>query len=54
LAANLAMSLLNKRQLRTGYESAVIEQKKAVINFKLTLLTTVGGVSDVMESSEIP
>ncbi|MBD3906457.1 efflux transporter outer membrane subunit [Chryseobacterium sp. Ch-15] len=52
LAANLAMPLLNKRQLKTGYKTAIIEQEKAVINFKQTLLTAVGEVSDAMAKSQ--
>ncbi|MGE4512769.1 MAG: efflux transporter outer membrane subunit, partial [Chryseobacterium sp.] len=52
LAANLAMPLLNKTQLKTGYETAVIEQEKAVSNFKQTLLTAVGEVSDAMAKSQ--
>lgn len=52
LAANLAMPLLKKRQLKTGYETAIIEQEKAVINFKQTLMTAVGEVSDAMAKSQ--
>lgn len=52
LAANLAMPILNKRRLKTGYETAIIEQEKAVINFKQTLMTAVGEVSDAMAKSQ--
>ena len=52
LAANLAMPLLNKRQLKTGYETAIIEQEKAIIAFKQTLMTAVGEVSDAMAKSQ--
>ncbi|MCD1116772.1 efflux transporter outer membrane subunit [Chryseobacterium turcicum] len=52
VAANLAMPLLKKRQLKTGYETAIIEQEKAVINFKQTLMTAVGEVSDAMTKSQ--
>lgn len=52
LAANLATPLLNKRQLKTGYETAIIEQQKAVINFKQTLMAAVGEVSDAMAKSQ--
>lgn len=52
LAANLTMPLLKKRQLKTGYETAIIEQEKAVINFKQTLMTAVGEVSAAMAKSQ--
>lgn len=52
LAANLTMPLLKKRQLKTGYEIAIIEQEKAIINFKQTLMTAVGEVSDAMAKSQ--
>lgn len=52
LAANLAMPLLKKRQLKTGYQTAIIEQEKAVVNFKQTLMTAVGEVSDAMAKSQ--
>lgn len=52
LAANLAMPLLKKRQVKTGYETAIIEQEKAVITFKQTLMTAVGEVSDAMAKSQ--
>lgn len=51
LAANLAMPLLNKRSLKTAYETAVIEQEKAAITYKQTMLTAVGEVSDAMAKS---
>jgi len=52
LAANLAMPLLQKRQLKTAYETAIIEQEKAVITFKQTMMTAVGEVSDAMAKSK--
>lgn len=52
LAANLAMPLLQKRQLKTAYETTIIEQEKAVITFKQTLMTAVGEVSDAMAKSK--
>ncbi len=52
LATNLAMPLLQKKQLKTTYETAIIEQEKAVITFKQTMMTAVGEVSDAMAKSK--
>ncbi|MDC8103992.1 TolC family protein [Chryseobacterium sp. B21-037] len=51
-AANLAMPLLQKRQLKTAYETAVIEQEKAVIAFRQSMMTAVSEVSDAMAKSK--
>ncbi|AYN04764.1 efflux transporter outer membrane subunit [Flavobacterium sp. 140616W15] len=48
IAANLAQPIFRKRALRTAYEVAVIEQEKAVIQFKQSYITAVGEVSDAM------
>ncbi|WP_345988380.1 TolC family protein [Chryseobacterium sp. Chry.R1] len=52
LAANLAMPLLQKRQLKTAYETAIIEQEKAVIAFRQSMMTAVSEVSDAMAKSK--
>jgi len=51
LAINLTQPVFQKRALRTGYENAVLDQKIAVIQFKQTMLTAVGEVSDAMARS---
>ena len=48
IAANLAQPIFRKRELRTAYEVAVIEQEKAVIQFKQSYITAVGEVNDAM------
>ncbi|WP_330747012.1 efflux transporter outer membrane subunit [Chryseobacterium sp. CP-77] len=52
IAANLAMPLLQKRQLKTAYETAKIEQEKAAINFRQTVMNAVSEVSDAMAKSK--
>ncbi|NAW50062.1 efflux transporter outer membrane subunit [Elizabethkingia argentiflava] len=52
LAANLALPVLQKRQLRTDYQIALIEQQKAAINFKQTFMNAVGEVSDAMAKAK--
>ncbi|KFF28182.1 efflux transporter outer membrane subunit [Chryseobacterium vrystaatense] len=52
LAANLAAPIFQKKELKTAYETAVIEQEKAVMNFKQSLMTAVGEVSDAMVKSK--
>lgn len=52
LAANLTQPLFQKRTLRTTYENNILEQEKAVIQFKQTLMTAVGEVSDAMAKSK--
>lgn len=51
IAVNLAQPVFRKRSLRTAHETAIIEQEKAVIQFKQTLMTAVGEVSDAMARS---
>ncbi|WP_281632373.1 efflux transporter outer membrane subunit [Flavobacterium luteolum] len=48
IAANLAQPIFRKKALRTAYEVAVIEQEKAVVQFKQSFITAVGEVSDAM------
>jgi len=48
LAVNLTQPLFQKKALKTAYKTAVIEQEKAVINFKQSVLVAVGEVSDAM------
>jgi len=48
IAANLVQPIFKKRQLRTAYEIAVLEQEKAVIQFKQSFITAVGEVSNAM------
>ncbi len=52
IAANLAAPIFQKKQLKTAYETALIEQEKAVINFKQSVMTAVGEVSDAMAKSK--
>ncbi|MET0393901.1 MAG: TolC family protein [Chitinophagaceae bacterium] len=47
-AGNIAQPLFQKKQLRTQYELAKIEREKAVIQFRQTVLTAVGEVSDAL------
>lgn len=51
LAANLTQPVFQKRALKTAYETAVVEQEKAVIQYKQTLMSAVGEVSDAMAKS---
>ncbi|WP_316803504.1 efflux transporter outer membrane subunit [Pedobacter nototheniae] len=48
LAANIAQPIFRKRALKTAYETALLEQKKTAQQFKLTVMTAVGEVSDAM------
>lgn len=52
VAANLAAPIFQKKQLKTAYETALIEQEKAAINFKQSVMTAVGEVSDAMAKSQ--
>lgn len=52
LAANLAMPLLQKKELNTAYKTSLIEQEKAVINFRQSMMTAVSEVSDAMAKSK--
>ncbi|WP_442587716.1 efflux transporter outer membrane subunit [Pedobacter sp. AW31-3R] len=48
IAVNLAQPLFQKRSLRTAYETAAIEQEKAVLQFRQSMMTAVAEVSDAM------
>ena len=52
VAANLAAPIFQKKQLKTAYETALIEQEKAAINFKQSVMTAVGEVSDAMAKTQ--
>jgi len=52
IAANLAAPVFQKKELKTAYETALIEQEKAAINFKQSVMTAVGEVSDAMAKSK--
>lgn len=52
IAANLAAPIFQKKQLKTAYETALIEQEKAAINFKQAVMTAVAEVSDAMAKSK--
>lgn len=51
LAANVAQPIFQKRALKNAYQTAVVEQEKAVIQYKQTLMAAVGEVSDAMAKS---
>jgi len=52
LAANLTMPILQKRHLKTAYESALLEQEKAALQFQQTYMIAVGEVSDAMAKAQ--
>lgn len=52
IAANLAAPVFQKKELRTAYETALIEQEKAAVQFKQSVMTAVGEVSDAMAKSK--
>ncbi|MDR6371392.1 NodT family efflux transporter outer membrane factor (OMF) lipoprotein [Chryseobacterium bernardetii] len=52
IAASLAAPIFQKKQLKTAYDTALIEQEKAAINFKQSVMTAVGEVSDAMAKSK--
>lgn len=51
-AANLAQPILRKKELKTTYEIAKIEQQKAAETFRLSVMTAVGEVSDALVKSK--
>lgn len=51
-AGNLVQPLFQKKQLRTQYELAKIEREKTVIQFRQTVLTAVGEVSDALARAD--
>ncbi|MBV8326992.1 TolC family protein [Chryseobacterium sp.] len=52
IAANLAAPIFQKKELKTAYETALIEQEKAAISFKQSVMAAVGEVSDAMAKSK--
>ncbi len=52
IAANLAAPIFQKKELKTAYGTALIEQEKAAISFKQSVMTAVGEVSDAMAKSK--
>ncbi len=52
IAGNIAMPILQKKQLKTTYEIAIIEQEKAAVNFKQSVMNAVREVSDAMAKSK--
>ncbi|WP_413511722.1 efflux transporter outer membrane subunit [Myroides odoratus] len=46
LIGNLAAPIFQKKALRTAYQTALLEEEKTSIQFKQTVLTAVGEVSD--------
>ncbi|MBO9611173.1 MAG: efflux transporter outer membrane subunit [Dyadobacter sp.] len=52
VAVNIAQPLFQKKQLKTAYKIAQIEQQKAAVQFRQSVLTAVGEVSDALAKSE--
>lgn len=48
LAVNIAQPIFQKGQLKTAYKTALLEQEKAVVQFRQTVLVAIGEVSDAM------
>jgi len=48
VAGGITQPILQRRQLKTNYELAIIDQEKTVIQFKQSVLTAVGEVSDAL------
>ncbi|SFO16375.1 efflux transporter, outer membrane factor (OMF) lipoprotein, NodT family [Paenimyroides ummariense] len=48
LAANLAQPIFQQGQLKTAYRSSLLEQEKASIQFRQTVMTAVSEVSDAL------
>lgn len=51
VGASLTQPVFQKRSLRTAYETAQIEQKKSALQFRQSVMTAVGEVSDAMARS---
>ena len=51
-AANIAQPILRKKELKTTYEIAKIEQQKAAETFRLSVMNAVGEVSDALVKSK--
>ncbi len=52
VGANLTQPIFQKKALRTAYEVAQIEQQKAAIQFRQSVLTAVGEVTDALAKSK--
>lgn len=52
VGANLVQPIFRKKALKTAYEIAVIEQEKAVAQFRQSVLTAVAEVSDALAISK--
>ncbi|UIR54754.1 efflux transporter outer membrane subunit [Sphingobacterium sp. SRCM116780] len=50
IAGSITQPILQRRELKTQYEVARVEQEKNVIRFKQTVITAVGEVSDALVS----
>ncbi|CAA9195970.1 efflux transporter outer membrane subunit [Flavobacterium collinsii] len=48
IAANLVQPIFRKKELRTAYQVALLEQEKAAIQFKQSYITAVGEVNDAL------
>src|SRR3546814_17777050 len=48
VAANLMQPIVNKRKLKTQFETAKIKRENAVIDFRSKVLNAVGEVSDAL------
>ncbi|MCC9019536.1 TolC family protein [Flavobacterium lipolyticum] len=48
IAANLVQPIFRKKELRTAYQVALLEQEKAAIQFKRSYITAVGEVNDAL------
>lgn len=51
-AANIAQPIFRKKELRTAYEIAQLEQQKSAEQFRLSVMTAVGEVSDALVKSK--
>jgi multidrug efflux system outer membrane protein len=52
VGANLTQPIFQKKSLQTAYEVAIIEQEKAATQFRQSVLTAVGEVSDALARSK--
>ncbi|MEH3114797.1 MAG: TolC family protein [Pedobacter terrae] len=52
LAINLTQPIFQKSALKTAYGRAAIEQEKAILQFKQSVLTAVGEASDALEKQK--
>lgn len=52
IGGNITQPIFRRRSLQTAYEVAQLEQQKAAIQFKQSVLTAVGEVSDAMAMSK--